>query len=112
VRVAERPEFSERKGDPRMGELRRKVSDGTATPAEEMEFSHLSTAYVQELLSMPEGEMFSISHVTVNIPEHARIFRSVRCSICGETLAESRARLQEGKIVCIPCSESYGRGWG
>jgi formylmethanofuran dehydrogenase subunit E len=112
VRVAERPEFSERKGDPRLGELRKKVVDGTATPAEEKEFSRRSNASVRELLSMPEEEIFSISHVTVDIPERARIFRSVRCSICGETVSESRARLQEGKIVCIPCSESYSRGWG
>ncbi len=112
VRVAERPEFSERKGDPEMTRLRRKVADGTATDAEEKEFSRLSGAYVRELLALPEEEMFSISRVTVEVPERARIFRSVRCSICGETVAESRARVREGRIVCIPCSEPYGRGWG
>jgi formylmethanofuran dehydrogenase subunit E len=112
VRVAEKPEFSLRKGDPRLGELREKVVLGTATPAEEEEFSRLSATWVHELLTMPEEEMFSVSRVKVDIPERARIFGSVRCSICGETMAESRARIQEGKIVCIPCSEEYGRGWG
>jgi formylmethanofuran dehydrogenase subunit E len=112
VRVAEKPEFSERKGDPRLGELRRKVTLCTATPAESKEFSRLSSAWVQELLSMPEDEMFSLTRVKVEIPERARIFRSVRCSICGETMAESRARIREGAVVCIPCSEEYGRGWG
>jgi formylmethanofuran dehydrogenase subunit E len=112
VRVAERPGFSERKGDPKIALLRKKVVDGTATAGEEKEFSRLSDAYVRELLDLPEEEMFSISRVKVEIPERARIFRSVRCSICGETVAESRARLQEGRIVCIPCSDSYGRGWG
>jgi formylmethanofuran dehydrogenase subunit E len=112
VRVAERPEFSERKGAPEMTRLRRKVAGGTATDAEEAEFSRLSDSFVNELLAMPEEEMFSITRVKVQVPERARIFRSVRCSVCGETLAESRARVQEGRIVCIPCSGTYDRGWG
>jgi formylmethanofuran dehydrogenase subunit E len=112
VRIAERPEFSEMKGDPEIARLRRKVVDGTATDAEKRDFSRLSLAYVKDLLAMPEEEMFSITRVTVEVPEQARIFRSVRCSICGETLSESRARVREGRIVCIPCSEPYGRGWG
>ena len=112
VRVAERPEFSERKGDPELTRLRKKMADKTATAAEMLEFSRLSDAYVKELLALPEEEMFSINRVTIEVPEKARIFRSVRCSICGETLAESRARVREGRIVCIPCSEPYGRGWG
>jgi formylmethanofuran dehydrogenase subunit E len=111
VRVAERPEFSERKGDPEMTRLRRKIADMTATDTDEAEFSRLTLAYIRELLALPEEEMFSIARVEVKIPERARIFRSVRCSICGETLAESRARVQDGRIVCIPCSEPYGRGW-
>jgi len=112
VRVAERPEFSEKKGDPEMTRLRRKLADGTATAAEEKQFSRLSDTYVKELLALPEEEMFSISRVIAEVPERARIFRSVRCSICGETMAESRARVREGRFVCIPCSEPYGRGWG
>lgn len=112
VRVAERPEFSERKGDPEMTRLRKKVADGTATGAEEAAFSRLALASVNELLALPEEEMFSITRVKVKVPERARIFRSVRCSICGEALAESRARVQDGRIVCIPCSKPYDRGWG
>ena len=112
VRVAERYEFSEQKGNPRLADLRPKVFSGKATAAEEEEFRKLSAEYVRTLLTMPEDEMFAVTRVKAEIPGKARIFRSVRCAVCGETVAESRARVQEGKIVCIPCFEHYDRGWG
>jgi formylmethanofuran dehydrogenase subunit E len=112
VRVAEKPEFFEQKSDPRLSELRGKVMAGTATSEEQKEFSRRSGQYIRDLLSFPAEEMFTIRHVTPEIPEKARIFRSVTCAVCGESVAESRARLQEGKIVCIPCHDQYTRGWG
>jgi formylmethanofuran dehydrogenase subunit E len=111
VRVTERPEFFLKKADSRMTELRKKVASGTATAGEERELLEKSSKYIQFLLSEPEEEMFSISRVRIDIPERARIFPSVTCGVCGETLAESRARVQDGKIVCIPCFEEYNRGW-
>jgi formylmethanofuran dehydrogenase subunit E len=41
----------------------------------------------------------------------AKIFASVQCAICGEMVAEHRARVRDGKFVCMPCSGEYGRGW-
>ncbi|MCK5109348.1 MAG: TraR/DksA C4-type zinc finger protein [Methanosarcinales archaeon] len=32
------------------------------------------------------------------------MFASARCSICGENVMETRARVADGKPVCIPCS--------
>jgi formylmethanofuran dehydrogenase subunit E len=112
VRVAEKPEFFEKKSDPLMSDLRAKVMEGKATKDEQEEFSLRSDQYVRALLSFPAGEMFTIRNVTPEIPEKARIFRSVTCAICGESVSESRARVQDGKIVCIPCHDHYTRGWG
>ena len=112
VRVAEKPEFFEKKSDPLMSELRAKVMAGKATNDEQGEFSLRSEQYVKDLLSFPAGEMFTIRNVTPEIPEKARIFRSVTCAVCGESVSESRARVQDGKIVCIPCHDHYTRGWG
>ncbi|PIW86912.1 MAG: formylmethanofuran dehydrogenase, partial [Nitrospirae bacterium CG_4_8_14_3_um_filter_41_47] len=28
-----------------------------------------------------------------------------RCALCGEKMMEPRARIKDGKIVCIPCFE-------
>ncbi|MEN6395857.1 MAG: TraR/DksA C4-type zinc finger protein [Methanoregula sp.] len=39
------------------------------------------------------------------------MFRSVPCASCGEMVAEHRARVREGKIVCITCAGEYSRGW-
>jgi formylmethanofuran dehydrogenase subunit E len=112
VRVAEKPEFFEQKSDPVLSELRAKVMAGSATSEEQKEFSKRSGQYIRDLLSFPAEEMFTIRNVTPEIPETARIFRSVTCAVCGESVAESRARLQDGKIVCIPCHDQYTRGWG
>jgi formylmethanofuran dehydrogenase subunit E len=112
VRVAEKPDFFARKSDPVLSDLRKRVMAGEATPGEQQEFSRMSEQYVRDLLSFPEEEMFTIRRVTVKIPEKARIFRSVTCAVCGESVAESRARVQDGTIVCIPCHDHYTRGWG
>jgi formylmethanofuran dehydrogenase subunit E len=111
VRVAERAEFFAKKADSRMTELRKKMASNTVTAGEEREFLEKSSQYIQFLLSAPEEEMFSVSTVHVDIPERARLFQSVTCGVCGESVAESRARVQDGKIVCIPCFEEYSRGW-
>jgi len=112
VRVAEKPEFFEKKSDPLLSDLRTKVMTGEATDEEQREFSRRGEQYVRDLLSFPAEEMFTIRGVIPEIPEPARIFRSVTCAVCGESVAESRARVQEGKIVCIPCHDHYTRGWG
>ena len=112
VRVAEKPEFFEKKSDPVISDLRAKVMAGKATKDEQEEFSRRSERYIRDLLSFPAEEMFTIRNVTGKIPEKARIFRSVTCAACGESVSESRARVQDGKIVCIPCHDHYTRGWG
>jgi formylmethanofuran dehydrogenase subunit E len=112
VRIAERPEFFEKKSDPLLSNLRKKVITGEANAGEQQEFSRRSEHYVRDLLSFPAEEMFTIRKVTPEIPEKARIFQSVTCAVCGESVAESRARVQDGKIVCIPCYDHYTRGWG
>ncbi|MCE5298827.1 MAG: FmdE family protein [Methanoregulaceae archaeon] len=112
VRVAEKPEFFEKKSDPLLSDLVRKVRSGEATEEEQREFFCLSEQYVRDLLAFPAEEMFTIRRVTPKIPEQARIFRSFTCAVCGESVAESRARVRDGKIVCIPCHGHYTRGWG
>jgi formylmethanofuran dehydrogenase subunit E len=67
---------------------------------------------ISELMrKTPVEKMFDIKHITVEIPQKARIFNSVKCSKCGEMLAESRARVQNGETVCISCYDEYTRGW-
>jgi formylmethanofuran dehydrogenase subunit E len=66
-------------------------------------------AYMMEkaaaILTADEKEIMTIAPVTALPPHEARIRGSVRCAICGEKFMESRGRVKNGKIVCIPCSE-------
>ena len=57
-----------------------------------------------EMLEVPDEELFNIERVKAAVPAYARIFASEKCSLCGENIMEPRARLREGKPVCLPCS--------
>ena len=66
-------------------------------------------AYMMEkasaILAADEKEIMTITPIIAPPPHEARIRGSVRCAICGEKFIESRGRVKNGKIVCIPCSE-------
>jgi formylmethanofuran dehydrogenase subunit E len=57
-----------------------------------------------KVLELPDEEVFKIEKRIVELPAYARIFASVRCGICGESVMEPRARLKDGQSVCLPCS--------
>ncbi|MDD5143598.1 TraR/DksA C4-type zinc finger protein [Methanoregula sp.] len=37
--------------------------------------------------------------------------RTSPCATCGERVAEHRARVKDGRFVCIRGAGEYGRGW-
>lgn len=88
--------------DSRFPELKKRQEAGE-------DVSREMQAYMMEkasaILAADEKEIMTISPVTAPPPHEARIRGSVRCAICGEKLMESRGRVKNGKIVCIPCSE-------
>jgi formylmethanofuran dehydrogenase subunit E len=57
-----------------------------------------------KILDVPDDELFDVTRVAIQVPAYARIFASVKCSICGENIMEPKARVRDGKPVCIPCS--------
>jgi formylmethanofuran dehydrogenase subunit E len=61
-----------------------------------------------KVLDLPDEEVFDIRRITVDVPGYARIFGSVRCSVCGESIMEPRACVKDGEPICIPCS---GQGY-
>lgn len=62
------------------------------------------TKKLRAVLEAPENELLKVKPVKISLPPEARIYPSIRCEICGEKVAESKARLRDGKVVCIPCS--------
>jgi len=69
------------------------------------------TKWKEHLLNSPVDEIFSFSEPKYDIPDRARLFQSIACSICGESAQEQKIRFQEGKPVCIDCFKAYDRGW-
>jgi formylmethanofuran dehydrogenase subunit E len=92
--------------DPTWSRLRRKVTSGSATSIEQQDFRKRADMIAERLMNMPEEDLFIVTHIEiVDVPKKARIFRSVACEKCGELVSEHRLRLENGKLVCIPCSE-------
>lgn len=69
------------------------------------------TERIQFLLTAPAEEVFDVKEPAFDMPETARIFRTIPCEACGEGTAEDKIRLQDGKKICLDCYRPYGRGW-
>ena len=119
IRIALDPDFEDSRKDeyPEANELWDKIVVKREKATTE-ENSRLMTLFAEtsiKELSKPSEEMFRIKRLKVTVPEYAPIFASVRCSLCGENVMETRARVRDGKPVCIGCvgGEQYvldGRG--
>jgi len=58
---------------------------------------------IKSVLEAKDKELFKIDRLKMKLPEEAHIYPSIRCETCGEKVMEPRARVKEGKVVCIPC---------
>ena len=82
----------------------RVVVGRSGSEADRQRLSELWKELAFRVLDIPDEEVLDIKRVTVKVPNYARIFGNVKCSICGENVMEPRARIKDGKPVCIPCS--------
>jgi len=57
------------------------------------------------ILNINNEELLKVSKGKMDLPKEAKIYLSLPCAICGEKVMEPRARVKDGKIVCIPCFE-------
>ena len=60
---------------------------------------------IDYLLTLPKPKLFKIEPSSHILPNKAALYPSVTCGLCAEKMMEPRARLKNGKIVCIPCLE-------
>jgi formylmethanofuran dehydrogenase subunit E len=111
VRIAINPDFEIKDLDPVYYELRGKVLFGEPTDEERAEVTRRSGIVHKKMLSLPDDQLLIVTRETIDIPEKARLFKSLKCADCGELVAEHRARVKGGKIVCMPCAGEYSRGW-
>jgi formylmethanofuran dehydrogenase subunit E len=106
VRVAAKADGSPLDRYPEAAALFKKVvQERRGTEGDDEKLRHLWIDISFNMLDIPDEELFNISRVNVEIPAYARIFASVKCSACGENVMEPRARMKEGKPICLPCSD-------
>ncbi len=74
------------------------------TEADQARMRELWRQASSKMLDIPDDELFDVERLTIEVPAYARIFANVKCSVCGETVMQPRARVKEGKPVCIPCA--------
>lgn len=66
----------------------------------------ISRPLVEGLLGRKDEELFTVSKIfEYPLPAAtAACFNLVTCEGCGEVVAENKARLKDGKMLCCPCS--------
>ncbi|MEJ2683450.1 MAG: FmdE family protein [Candidatus Sulfobium sp.] len=60
---------------------------------------------IRHILEADEKEIMSVTRGKEKLPDDAGVYKSIRCESCGEKMMEPRARIRNGRIVCIPCFE-------
>lgn len=100
VRISE--DFRGFEGDQRFAELKKRQEAGEDVSSERQAYLMEKAAVI---LKADEKELFIVQPVSTIPPEEAKIRRSLRCAKCGEKFMESRGRVKDGAIVCIPCFE-------
>jgi formylmethanofuran dehydrogenase subunit E len=60
---------------------------------------------INVILGAEDEDLFKFTKGKFDLPEEAKIYPSLRCAVCDEKVMEPRARVKDGKIVCIPCFE-------
>lgn len=54
-------------------------------------------------------ELFDVKEPKLAVPEHARLFESYVCDVCGETAGANWIRIRGGKTLCLDCAGEYDR---
>jgi formylmethanofuran dehydrogenase subunit E len=84
------------------------VAERQGTPEEMHHFKHVWRSISLKELEVPLEEQFNIARLTIKPPRYAPIFASRECSVCGESVMESRVRLRQGQPICLTCAgEDY-----
>ena len=61
-------------------------------------------AKMKAILEADSSELFEVRHLQLEVPRPARIFPSLRCSVCNEKVMEPRAKIIDNRVFCIPCA--------
>jgi len=100
IRISE--DYRGFEGGERFPALKKRQEAGEDVSAEMQAYKMEKTAAI---FHADEKEIMTITPIASELPREAKIRGSVRCAICGEKFMESRGRVKNSKMVCIPCFE-------
>jgi len=104
VSVKADTKFLEERAPEAVALFQKVVKEHRGTEAEGKRLKVLWAELSFKLLDIPDDEVFDVKKMKVEVPAYARIFGNLQCSVCAENIMESRARIKDGKPICIPCS--------
>ncbi|MDD2553557.1 MAG: FmdE family protein [Desulfotomaculaceae bacterium] len=90
--------------DPDFKSLKERSASAAATEQDRALYHEALQKRIKSILNAGT-EMFDVRKVIIELPPPASIYQTLQCSICGEGVMEPRARLKDGRVVCIPCGE-------
>jgi len=91
--------------DPETEVMWQRYAGGDRSPEVTAAVQDRKARKMQSILEAAEEELFEVKRIPVQMPEPARIYRSVTCDACGEKVMEPRTREVGGQVVCIPCAD-------
>jgi len=107
LRLVVRPDYREHLFDkyPAAGPLFDKVVvKRQSTPEEEHRFQHVWEAMARRELRAPLESQMTMTPLTCEAPEYARIFATVVCHRCGEGVMAPRSVEVDGRPTCLTCA--------
>jgi len=112
LRIAVKPDYMQEQAPEAAALFRKVIVERKGTEEDRARVRELWVDISFKLLDVPDEDVFFVNRVNVEVPSYARIFDSVKCSICGENIMEPRARIKEGKPICLPCSRQEAYQFG
>lgn len=61
------------------------------------------------ILEANDKDILSVARGKAALPSEAHIYKSLTCEVCNEQMMEPRARIKDGKTVCLPCFEGRAK---
>ena len=91
--------------DPETEAMWTRYSQGDRSPEVTAVVQDRKARKMQAILEADDAELFEIKRIPVEMPEPARIYKTVTCGSCGEKVMEPRTSMVGDKLLCIPCAE-------
>lgn len=84
-------------------QLMNKIFEGKASRDELKKFEKIKKQRERQFMKLKDKDLFKVYEYNGEIPPKARIYKSIKCDICGELAMETKINNLDGKKVCYAC---------